>query len=425
MAPSTRNTDRITTPSKRTNGCEADTPKKSAFYRAYDTRDASQSIRSLARDFQVANSTALNWLHDREINGSPAYRHIRRRSDKLGRRSQVSAETCKMLVSPSRNPIRTQTYEAQIEYYNIPIKKCALCTQFAKYTNGGQKYKMAFVKKKVSKKNTSNRTIYGKKHYWETVDSLWQYIVFTDEAHIDPSSFRVGEILRERGHRYDLENIQQRSQKSGVKLHIAAWINWHAKAEKLRFYHDEEEYIQKPPRPRKPRKRKTETNKEFADRIMEWEAQIHHDQNVKLQGNAMTQEYYTENLLPDYCEIVTKLRNIRDPWAFPWSLQEDGDLSHGMRKVGLAQKLKFHWWIPNFDYPAQSPDLNPMEAIWNILKQRMRRRIWETEEELKEVLQDEWSKITMQEVRARISDMPRRCKLLVKTGGLPIKSVQW
>jgi len=40
-------------------------------------------------------------------------------------------------------------------------------------------------------------------------------------------------------------------------------------------------------------------------------------------------------------------------------------------------------------------------------------------------LQDEWSKITMQEVCARISDMPRRCKLLVKTGGLPIKSAQW
>jgi len=41
------------------------------------------------------------------------------------------------------------------------------------------------------------------------------------------------------------------------------------------------------------------------------------------------------------------------------------------------------------------------------------------------VLQDEWSKITMSEIRARISDMPRRCKLLVETGGGPIKTAMW
>jgi hypothetical protein len=55
----------------------------------------------------------------------------------------------------------------------------------------------------------------------------------------------------------------------------------------------------------------------------------------------------------------------------------------------------------------------------------MCKRIWETEEELKEILQDEWSKITMEEVRRRIVDMPRRCKLLVKTGGKPIKPARW
>jgi hypothetical protein len=66
-----------------------------------------------------------------------------------------------------------------------------------------------------------------------------------------------------------------------------------------------------------------------------------------------------------------------------------------------------------------------MEGIWNILKQRVRRRIWHSDEELKEVLQDEWSKITMQEVRKRISDMPNRCKSLVESGGKPIKTALW
>jgi hypothetical protein len=45
----------------------------------------------------------------------------------------------------------------------------------------------------------------------------------------------------------------------GNKLHIAGWINWHAKYEKLEFYYDEEEKVIQPPRPRKPRQRKNES----------------------------------------------------------------------------------------------------------------------------------------------------------------------
>lgn len=46
-------------------------------------------------------------------------------------------------------------------------------------------------------------------------------------------------ILRERKRRTDPENIQQRPERTGVKLHVAGWVNWHAKAEKLIFYNDE------------------------------------------------------------------------------------------------------------------------------------------------------------------------------------------
>jgi hypothetical protein len=68
----------------------------------------------------------------------------------------------------------------------------------------------------------------------------------------------------------------------------------------------------------------------------------------------------------------------------------------------------------------QTP-LNPMEGIWNILKQRVRRRIWNSLKALKEVLQDEWSKIT-QEICARIPEMPERCKSLVKQVEHPLRA---
>lgn len=77
-------------------------------------------------------------------------------------------------------------------------------------------------------------------------------------------------------------------------------------------------------------------------------------------------------------------------------------------------------------HPAQSPDLNPMEAVWNILKQRILRREWDgTLEHLKQLLLEEWAKIEQREIQARIKDMPRRCKLLIKTGGMAIKSAEW
>jgi hypothetical protein len=42
-----------------------------------------------------------------------------------------------------------------------------------------------------------------------------------------------------------------------------------------------------------------------------------------------------------------------------------------------------------------------MEGIWKILKQRVRKRVFRSIQQFKELLQDEWSKITMKEVRAR------------------------
>ena len=93
--------------------------------------------------------------------------------------------------------------------------------------------------------------------------------------------------LRERGTRYDTENIQERGEKTGVKLHIAAWCNWHAKADKLEFYNDENESIVKTKRPPKPKKSKYESADEFQGRILEWEASIGHEVELKAKGNAI------------------------------------------------------------------------------------------------------------------------------------------
>ena len=87
---------------------------------------------------------------------------------------------------------------------------------------------------------------YGLEYENKGIDDFWQFHFFIDKAYIDPSSQAQGNILRERGICYTTENIQEQGEKTGVKLHIAAWINWHEKASKLEFYNDNEEHIQRP-----------------------------------------------------------------------------------------------------------------------------------------------------------------------------------
>jgi hypothetical protein len=129
-----------------------------------------------------------------------------------------------MLVSLSRNPVRTQPFDTQIAYHKIPVQRRQLMKKLREHTNGGQIYKAAFVKKEISEKNKDERVSYGKEYKDKTMDDFWRYIFFTDEAHIDPTAQQAPGVLRERGKRYDDENIAERGERKGVKFHIAVWV---------------------------------------------------------------------------------------------------------------------------------------------------------------------------------------------------------
>lgn len=84
----------------------------------------------------------------------------------------------------------------------------------------------------------------------------------------------------------------------------------------------------------------------------------------------MNERYYVEKILPAYINAVNTFQAKAIPK--PYMLQEDGDPSHGMRSQGLAFQLKRRSLVQNLSHPAQSPGLSPIEACWNILKQRVR-----------------------------------------------------
>jgi hypothetical protein len=169
MAPITRSMRPQTPPPHRSRGKQADTIKKSRFYEAWDNYQSSESIHVICITTDTTSPTARRWIHQRDLLGSKGYRRTRKLSDRLGRTSRVSNETCKMLVSPSRNPVRNEPYEVQIEHYGLPIKKRQLQNRLKQLTNGAQRYKQAYVRKRISQTNKEKRVKYGEEHQFKTI----------------------------------------------------------------------------------------------------------------------------------------------------------------------------------------------------------------------------------------------------------------
>ena len=252
MAPLTRSQPLRTPSPEPLAGKEATTTRKTRFIDAFSRNDGSKSLRSISANCGITESCGRKWRDQLIDIGSDAKRRTRPRSKVLGRKSRVTKSMCKLLVSPSRNPVRKQPYEVQITYHNLPIGKRQLQRKMKEHTKGGGRYKCAFIKKKISAKNKDARVQYGQDHLLQPLFGFWDHIVFTDEAHIDPTSQAQGRITREQGTRDMPENIEERPPLSGVRFHIAAWISWHGKADKLEFYNDEKDKVEHPSHSPKP-----------------------------------------------------------------------------------------------------------------------------------------------------------------------------
>jgi hypothetical protein len=137
----------------------------------------------------------------------------------------------------------------------------------------------------------------------------------------------------------------------------------------------------------------------------------------------MTQAFYAKEILPRH---IKEIKMLEARHKHRYYLQEDGDPSHGNRSQNNpCQRLKRDSDLLIHTHPPQSPDLNPIEACWNILKQRLRGRQWKTMAEFKADILAEWDKITLTQIRRRIKEMPNRCRKVQASNGERISSSLW
>ncbi len=73
------------------------------------------------------------------------------------------------------------------------------------------------------------------------------------------------------------------------------------------------------------------------------------------------------------------------------------------------------------DWPANSPDLNPIENLWGIVKRKMRDTRPNNADDLKAAIKVTWASITPEQCHRLITNMPRRIDAVIHAKGGPTK----
>ncbi|GFT24090.1 transposable element Tcb1 transposase [Trichonephila clavipes] len=206
------------------------------------------------------------------------------------------------------------------------------------------------------------RLTWSRKHALWTPQQ-WSCVIFSDESRFSlQSDFRRTLIWRVPGTRYHQENTNERHRYGG-----AGWLVWGG----IILGSRTDLHVQ----------RVTMTRHIYRDVILE--------QHVRLFRGAMGAEFLfmDDNARPHRANIVDEC------------LQSEN--------------------ITRMDWLAYSPDLNPIEHVWDRLGRRIAARQPPPTclPELRRALLDEWCNIPQDQIDNLILSMPRRCKARIASSG--------
>jgi len=132
-------------------------------------------------------------------------------------------------------------------------------------------------------------------------------------------------------------------------------------------------------------------------------------------------ELYTETLTALRYQSILTLNLKRSADAFwperdrgQWWFQQDGAAPH---TAGTSQTWFHNHGIDIIEWPAWSPDLNPIEELWNDLKARVYGRHPHTMEELERYVTEEWAATELSFINHICRNMPKRLQLVVANHG--------
>ena len=124
------------------------------------------------------------------------------------------------------------------------------------------------------------------------------------------------------------------------------------------------------------------------------------------QGMKVTSEQYRRR-----CLQGTLVEHLLSSGHF---FMQDGAGCHkGCREYLRGKGVKL---IENF--PARSPDLNPIETLWAIMQRRVSLYGANNRSELVTAIQQVWAELDQKTIDELVLSYPKRCASVVKNGGI-------
>ncbi|KAK5860518.1 hypothetical protein PBY51_021987 [Eleginops maclovinus] len=94
--------------------------------------------------------------------------------------------------------------------------------------------------------------------------------------------------------------------------------------------------------------------------------------------------------------------------------QHDTDPKHtSKRTTALLKRLR----VKVMDWPSMSPDLNPVEHLWGLLRRRVEEHKVSDIHQLCDVVMEEWKRVPVATCEALLNSVPRRVQAVLENNG--------
>jgi len=128
----------------------------------------------------------------------------------------------------------------------------------------------------------------------------------------------------------------------------------------------------------------------------------------------ITSKRYVDNVLVPVIQPFWERES--EHTAHPLWLMEDGASAH---RAHHTRRIREQFGIPKLNWPPASPDLNPIENVWFLLKDRLNKRHPRPQglEGMGEAIKEEWDGISEVHLLTFIDSMPERIQAVITASG--------